>query len=465
MIGMLENLYNHCPVSLQTLLLNVKALELHLERYGSKFQKVYEQFTKNQWMSVADLRSYQNERLKLLISHAYRTVPYYNEQMKRLRLLPADIRSLEDLPKLPVLNRDQTRANLHRLTSTAYPKILLRHGHTSGTTGSPLDIYYDIRTCVVHHAADWRFKSWAGLHYGQPYASLQGRMIVPIRQERPPFWRYNYINHQLFLSAFHLQQDNIACYFDEMSRRNIQFIEGYPSTTYILALYLLKMGSRFPLKAVFTSSETLYGYQREAIEEVFACSVYDSYGMAERVTFATECPSHCGHHLNSDYGITEFLDTNDEPVSPGQLGRIVATGLHNFAMPLIRFEMKDASSLKGHGCECGRSFPLMQDVTTKNESIVTLPDGRLISPSVLTHPFKPMHNITESQIIQESLGELTIKIVKRDGYTVEDEKALLSAFYERLGGQIKIRVDYVPSIPRTENAKFRWVISKVPPRF
>jgi phenylacetate-CoA ligase len=462
---MLETIYKRSPIPIQTLFLNAKALELYLERYGGKFSKAYAEFAKSQWFSSADLESYQNEKLKRLISHAYNTVPYYHDLFARLKLCPADIQSRDDLRKLPVLTRDQVKANISRLLSAGYPKWLLRHGHTSGTTGSPLDIYYDINTCVVHHAVDWRFKSWAGLSFDEPYASLQGRMIVPLRQTRPPFWRYNYVNRQLFLSAFHLQESNIAYYFDELARRNIRYIEGYPSTIYILALYLQKKHEHFPLKAVFTSSETLYANQREDIERAFACRVFDSYGMAERVAFATECPSHTGAHLNLDYGITEFLDRNDEPVGPGQLGRIVATGLHNYAMPLIRFEMKDASCLRPDSCNCGRFFPLMESVTTKQESIVSLPDGRLISPSVLTHPFKPMHNIEESQIIQERPDELVVKIVRRADYTERDETMLLSAFKERLGDQITVRLDYVSAIPRTPNAKFRWVISKIPPRF
>ena len=93
------------------------------------------------------------------------------------------------------------------------------------------------------------------------------------------------------------------------------------------------------------------------------------------------------------------------------------------------------------------------------------PDGRLISPSVLTHPFKPMKNVRESQLIQERIDELIVKIVRREGYSDRDDAALIAGFHERLGDQIKIRIVHVDSIPRTNNAKFRWVISQIPPSF
>jgi phenylacetate-CoA ligase len=129
-------------------------------------------------------------------------------------------------------------------------------------------------------------------------------------------------------------------------------------------------------------------------------------------------------------------------------------------MPLIRYKTNDSCSLKKEICSCGRGFALMDDVATKNESIVSLPDGRLISPSVLTHPFKPMVNILESQIIQEEIGELKVKIVKNERYSSEDERMLISAFRQRLG-DIRISIEYCDAIPRTKSGKFKWVVSKI----
>jgi len=462
-MGLPEYIYNHSPIFSQTLLLNLKAFELYRERYGKKFWKLYREFEKNQWLRVEEVREWQSSRLRQLVKHAYETVPYYQETFKKNNVVPADIQSIGDLSKLPVLTKSDIKQNFSRLLSTAIPKKKVRYGHTSGTTGSPLDVAYDINTCVAHHAADWRQKSWAGLQYGQPYASLQGRVIVPLKQKKPPFWRKNYINNQLFLSAFHLTEANLPYYFDKLGKDGILFLEGYPSNVFILALFLNKNNITFPLKAVLTSSETLFDYQQVAIEKAFSCKIFDFYGMAERVVFATECDHHQGHHLNLDYGITEFLDSDNKPIADGKLGKIVATSLHNFAMPMIRYQTNDSCSLKNSLCECGRSFPLMEDVATKNEAIVTLPDGRLISPSVLTHPFKPMKNIIESQIIQEKIDLLRIKIVKNNNYGPDDERLLLAGFTERLGKNIAFELEYVDEIPRTKGGKFKWVISKIEP--
>ncbi len=464
-MAMIEKIYNNSPIFFQTIILNAKAAELYLERYGKKFWTLYEEFDKNQWLSFSDLQEYQNEKLRALISHAYKTVPYYNKIMHKYKLDPKDIKTINDLYKMPLLTKEDIKKNYGQLISVKMKKMFLRHGHTSGTTGSPLDLTYDIHTCVTHHVADWRQKKWAGLEYGSPFASIQGRVVVPTKQKPPPFWRKNFINNQLFMSSFHLKEDTIPYYFKKIKKDDIKVIEGYPSTIFILAMYLNKRDLTFPLKAVLTSSETLYVSQREAIEKAFCCKVYDFYGMAERAIFATECECHQGHHLNMDYGITEFVNNNNELVSDGDLGRIVATGLHNFAMPLIRYQTNDSCSSGYNICSCGRGFPLMGDVTTKDESIVTLPDGRLISPSILTHPFKPMDNIIESQIIQEEKDQFIIKIVKREQYSKTDEEKLLAAFHDRLGKGLKFDFQYVESIPRTSNGKLKWVISKIKPVF
>jgi phenylacetate-CoA ligase len=464
-VGYSENIYKKSPIFLQSFLLNIKASELYFERYGRKFWQVFEEFDRNQWLSWSELQEHQNEKLRQLITHAYESVPFYKRVMKERHLVPKDINGTHDLHKLPILTKDDIKLHFNELVSPRYRGVFLRHGHTSGTTGSPLNICYNIKTCVVHHVVDWRQKYWAGMKYGEPYASIQGRVIVPIDQNKPPFWRKNYINNQLFLSSFHLKEENIAYYFDKLAKDNIKFLEGYPSNVYILAMFLMKKNITFPMRAVLTSSETLFPWQREQIEKAFCCKIYDFYGMAERAVFATECNRHEGHHLNSDYGITEFLDSNNEPVGDGKLGKIVATGIHNLAMPLIRYQTNDSSILRKDICSCGRGFPLMDDVATKDESIITLSDGRLISPSVLTHPFKPMHNILESQIIQEDIDQLLVRIAKGDSYTIHDEELLLAGFQERLGDIVKVKIEYVDSIPKTGSGKFKWVISKVKPHF
>ena len=458
-------LYRKSPGWIQTLFLNIHAASLYYRRYNKKFWKLMDEFQRNEKLSMCEIKEFQDEKLKTIIRHAYENVPYYKTTMSNLKLLPKDIKGQIDLYKLPILTRKEVKLNFKKLRAVNYPENKLILGHTSGTTGTPLEFYWDNSVEIIHHVVDLRQKNWAGLMFGDRYASLQGRVIVPLDRKKPPFWRTNYLNNQLFLSSFHLKKENIPIYIDKLLSFKPTAIEGYPSTLYILAKYLLLNRVTIPLKAALTSSETLFPTQRETIAKAFQCEVFDFYGMAERVVYSSECEKHEGHHLNLDYGIAEILDNSNNPVSDGKIGRIVATGLWNYGMPLIRYKTSDLTAISSDKCSCGRVFPLMEDVTTKDEDIVTTPDGRLISSSVLTHPFKPMHNIEESQIIQEDLHNITVKIVRTLSYSENDSKMLIKSMKERLGDDVSISLEFVESIQRTRNGKFRWVISNIKPDF
>jgi phenylacetate-CoA ligase len=461
-ISVMQALYKNGPGWLQTAMLNAYAIKVHWERYGRYFEEVLDELTRTQYYSDAQIQQYQNERVSKLIKHSYETVPYYRELFDSLGLKPKDITTVQELEKLPVLTKDTVRNNVDRLISRNVRKNKLVHGHTSGTTGTPLDVYWDKNTCVYANAVYWRHKNLAGVRYRDPVALLLGRVVVPVGATKPPFWRKNYLHNHLWLSSFHMSPENLGFYVRKLEEFKPVVIEGYPSTVYILARYLLARRQSFPVRAVFTSSETLFPVQREAIEQAFCCKIFDYYGLAERVVFATECEVHSGHHLNFEFGATEVLDASGKRVAVGQSGVLVSTSLQNYGMPMIRYKTSDTTALIEKRCSCGRSMPLMQDVTTKAEDIIVRPDGRLISPSVLTHPFKPMHNIEKSQIIQDALHHITIKIVKREGYSDADTQTLLDGFQERVGSDVVVDVEFVDDIPRTSSGKYRWVISQVP---
>ncbi len=461
----LEAIYNRSPVFLQNVGISLYGLGLYFREYGKNFRRKLDEFERLEWYSRQQLEEYQSRGLRRLISHCYANVPYYRRVMDERGLQPDDIQSISDLPKLPLLTRDDVRANFDQLIATNIRRTDLSLGHTSGTTGSPLEFLYDREICLVKNVVDWRQKKWAGVNPGDKMAFFLGRVVVPIDSKRPPFWRANWILNHRFYSSFHLSDNYVDFYVKQLLKDAPVALEGYPSTISIIARFLLSRGKTLPLKSVFTSSETLFPQQRAAIESAFQCRLFDFYGVAERVMFATECTAHEGHHVNMDFGIMEILNAAGKPVGPGEMGRIVATGLHNLGMPLIRYRTDDVTALKQKSCSCGRAFPLMEDVTTKAEDIITTLDGRLISSSILTHPFKPMHNVAESQIVQEGRGNIRVKIVRRPGYNESDTQYLRQELGKRVGVDMNIAIEFVDSIPRTKAGKFRWVISHVPLEF
>ena len=461
-MGLSGSIYKSLGHNSRTFLLNAYAFTLNAERYGDKFKRIFSDFIANEDLSLEELREYQRERLKILIRHAYDHVPYYRNTMKSLKLRPSDFNDPGDIAKLPVLTREDIKLNYNSLKADNVPWYKIRHGHTSGTTGSPLEFLWDTSVCVAHHAADWRQKKWAGLEFGDRFISLQGRQIVPLGQARPPFWVMNAVHNQLFMSSFHLKDDFLKYYVDKIIDFKPKAIEGYPSSLYILARHMENNDIKIPVPVVLSSSETLLPFQRELIERVFCCQLFDFYGMAERVVYGSECREHKGKHLNMDYGFTEIVDSHNMPAGQGQYGAVVSTGLWNFAMPLIRYKTSDISAISESRCECGRSFQLFDNITTKAEDIIVLKDGRLIPPSIMTHPFKTIKNVSMSQIVQEDHDHVKVYLKKNEAFTNSEYKELYNGMRERLGSDVNIEIIFAPDLDKNASGKFRWVISKIP---
>lgn len=460
----LKPLYDQLPAALQNLALTAVSARLHQERYGGDFATRKAFLEKSQWFGEDQLHAYQSEQLQAIIRYAHAKVPYYTRLMHEHGIAPADIRTPEDLAGFPLLTKDDIKRNFNDLLSTDFSLATVAKGHTSGTTGSPLEICYDPGVMRMNYAMLDRQYSWAHTKlaaFGDRVAVIRGNVVVPLNQRKPPFWRINYLHRQLLLSSFHLTPENINAYIAELRRFRPKVLDGYPSTVYVLAKHLRNIGATLPLHAVLTSSETLFDFQRETIEASFQCRVFDYFGAAERVVFAAECDHHEGHHLASEFGISEILDGDGKAVSAGMLGKLVATTLHNRAMPLIRYVTNDMTALRAGRCSCGRALPLIDDVATKAEDLLTLRDGRLISPSVLTHPFKPLTSIAASQVVQEDLDTVVVKVVPTAQFSAQDEQQLIAGLTERLGANVTVRVERVTELERTRSGKFKWVISKV----
>ena len=456
-----EVLYRKVPIWAQHLLLNGYALKREHHSLGRPYREALARLRRAEGWGVEEIREYQDRRVRDVVQVAYARSPYYRAVLDAARLRPADIRGVADLPKLPLLTRSTVRERLRELLTAGRPRHGWLHGHTSGTTGSPLSVWYDRQTCVENNAQDRRQKIWGGMEPGDWIGVFLGRVIVPPQQRRPPFWRVNLVQREVWFSSFHLSEKSLDGYVAEIRRRRLRFLEGYPSTLFILATYLRRTGQTLPMQAVFTSSETLHPVQRETIEHAFSCRLSDFYGLAERTIFAGECEAHSGRHLAEDFGYTEVVDEAGVPVPAGNWGYLVGTSLHNVAMPMIRYRTTDVSRVLQVPCACGRAFRVLDAVTTKAEDVIVTPDGRLISPSILTHPFKPFDQLVKSQVIQLAPDRVLVKLVAGSGFSPAQQAELVAGLETRLGPGVKIDVSLVEDIPPERSGKYRWVISLV----
>lgn len=431
------------------------------EKHYSDFRHRLSNLLKSQWLSLDELKAIQLHRLQMLLSHAYDNVPYYHRKFDEIGFHPGDMKDFIDIKKIPILTKDEIKSNYQDFVARNVDKSSIIHQSTSGTTGSPFTIIMDKSTLIWEKVWIQRHRAWSGYTHADWRGTLGGHKIVPLIRKKPPFWRYNLIGRQILFSTYHMNQVNLRHYVEKMRKSKINIIDGYPSTIYILAKYLESNNTFLPMKAAFTGAEPIFDYQRKVIEERLCCKIFDHYGLTEKVVSAGECEAHDGRHVTMEGTFVEVVPAHRSSSVDG-CGEIIGTSLVNYAMPLIRYRTGDMSAFIKTDCVCGRKLLRIRPVETKMEDIITTPDGRYVSASNLTFPFKPLSSIDEAQIVQDDVHNVRVRIVKGEDYSEQDTAKLLDGLQTVLGDTLKIHVEFTDAIERTKTGKFRFVVSKIP---
>lgn len=430
--------------------------------HGSTFRCLME-LERTQWMPKDELKQMQEGRLQALIAHAYQNVPYYQRIFQERELTPGDIKTVDDLAKLPILTREDVKGNLKDLIDKNYDKGKTKRNSTGGTTGEPLRILKP-KEQGWSWGAFYRGLSWHGCKPGDKRADILGASFDRSLVHKLVSRIGRYMQRIIFLSAFDLSGKEMECFVSKLRKFQPKIIIAYSSAVYILAKYINQLGVQdIKPKAVFTSAEKLYDHQRQTIKEAFGCDVFEYYGGGEVYSIAYECPEHQGYHISAENVILETIKDDGQPSHFGEMGRIIVTDLHNYVMPFIRYENGDVGILSDKTCACGRGLPLIESIEGRITDIIVCKDGFISSP-ILTTIFKNLP-VRQYQIIQESMEEIIVKIIKGNEYSQKDTDYILGIMHKYTGDEMKIQVDFVDSIPLTKAGKRRVVISKVPVRF
>lgn len=438
----------------------VQAWRVSRRRYGRVYEALVPEIERRSRMSRDEMRAYCNERLAALVSHAYAHVPHYREAWRRAGLSPQDVRSIDDLTRLPILSREEVRAAPQRLLDERLPPSALIRLSTSGSTGSPLTLFRTPEAEATSYAFfEARCRRPAGMQFGRlPYVMIGGQLVAPVARERPPFWVYNYAWKQLYLSSYHLSERFLPHYLNEMRRRPYHAILGYPSSVYTVARHLLERGEPpIPMRCTITSSETLFEHQREAIERAFGCKVFDQYGAGELCVFAAQCEQG-SMHLSPDYGLVEVLDEDARPCPAGQTGELVCTSLISFGQVFLRYRLGDRGAIDESRCDCGSALPVLSRLEGRVDEELRTRDGRAIGR--LDPVFKGVEHVREAQIIQEEADRFVVRVVPAPGYDAATAETIRRNLADRVG-DARIDVISVDRIERTRAGKFRAVINRV----
>jgi phenylacetate-coenzyme A ligase PaaK-like adenylate-forming protein len=393
-----------------------------------------------------EIRRYQERRLRALVRVAAVRSPFYREYFRESGVDPRGIRTLDDLPQLPLLTRDHL---LQRSKDfCVYPRRLMWSAHSSGTSGRPITSYRTPGSSVYELCTLERQWSWLGLRPGARRVILRGSGFATT--EPGKLTKTIPGGRQLLVSSFHLISSNLDAIMQDVRDFQPDAIDGWASSIALLAALLRERDEKFPVEAVITSSETMTGGQMALIEHVFGGPIIDHYGQTERVMMAGIC-EHGGYHAFSDYGIVELL-----PV-PGVESRweLVGTPLHNWGFPLFRYRTGDeVGPALTEQCPCGRPFPVLGPLYGRVEDYFTAADGRPIPlPSAV---IDNLVGVREAQIAQLARGRFEVRVAPGCGF---DAQAVDQAIHRNvehfIGAGQHTTVRILPHIPRSNSGKLK----------
>jgi phenylacetate-CoA ligase len=335
------------------------------------------------------------------------------------------------------------------------PKFRSTVAATSGTTGTPLDVYRSLGSILWEEAFHLQHWQWAGWTRGERQAVLRGEIVVPTGQRQPPFWFKDTVGGQLVLSTRHLDRQSAVLFAQELLRFGATQLRAYPSAAYELATLIAETGIPVRFQSVITGSEMLYGFQRQRIESVFETRVFDFYSMAERVAYASQC-ERGRMHVNPEYGVLEIVDEHGLPTD-GE-GTIVGTSLHNSVAPLIRYRMSDTARWSHEPCPCGRTYPVIENIGGRLADQLYDLDGRAVNGTVIGFAFDGMRHVQKAQVAQPAEDHWLIRIVPGRGYTDADGQRILDKLAAEVSSRVVARVEVVDRISALPSGKYKWVL-------
>lgn len=427
-------------------------------RRGVRFQRYTKTLAESYYFPADELRAYQQTLMSRMVHHCYENVPYYRELFQSMGILPQDFRVLEDLKKLPLIDKRMVQADIQKFVSKKHVNLLCNIGKTSGSTGTPGKFIRDFDAINFEHACVWRAWQQAGDN-GKRRITLRGDIIVPASQTEPPYWRYNPANQELQMSSYHLSRRNSIHYIQKILEFQPKVLYAGPSMAHVLAKFFRLHKVPYQFDAILTSSESLEPEVRQYIEEVFNCPIFDWYGQAERVAAIGQCKE--GHyHIQEDYSIVELLPGKEE-------GRyeLVGTQLYNYAMPLLRYRTQDyvylATDTEEQGqCACGCAFRKIDSILGRTYGYLLTPEGYHIAITAAI-PIG-VDNVIETQFYQERQGEVILKVLSNGQFSAVDRERLIHNTLKYTSPHMKVVVEEVDEIPRGPNGKFINIISKIP---
>jgi phenylacetate-coenzyme A ligase PaaK-like adenylate-forming protein len=425
----------------------------------------------SQWRSADEIAALQSIALRRLLRHAHAHVPFYRDRFEAAGIHPTDVVTAADLQKLPLLTREEAQESSAQRRSLAPPFASITK-RTSGSTGQPLEFAYDAGSEWWRQAVRMRGYGWAGYRQGDRTLHYWG---LPYRRPHPKLWWRTVdrvwvagdrgLRREYWVDSTVRSEERLAHAVEVIRRKRPSTIVCYAQAGVELARYVVATAARSWLTIpVLCGAEPLLPGDREVVEQAFGPAVFDTYGNREVMLIASECEAHQGLHVQAEHLVVELVVRDEatgatRAAAPGEVGEIVLTDLHNFAMPFIRYVNGDlATAADGTACPCGRGLPRIASVEGRTSDTLEDGHGRKVGGMTLMIFLAELAPaVRQYQVVQWRDRSLTLRLVAGSTLDASIKEEIHVQFGRSLPG-VPVTIEVVDVIEPAAAGKRRFIV-------
>lgn len=431
-------------------------------RAGAELLAQLYQLEQSQYFPTALLRARQLRQLAELLRHAAASSGFYRERLSQAGIV--DSLDWQRFGQVPLLTRRELLTCAERIHAAHVPAS---HGawheiQTSGSTGQVVAVRRTAMNDLMWLALGMRDHLWHRRDFRKTFAVIRAHVpvegdVVP-RDWGPPV---SLLHESGPCYTMPLSTD-VGVLAEWLVARNPTYVLTYPTCLAALLDCFERSGQRLPeLAEVRTVGETLAPQLRERTQAVLGARVCDAYSAQEVGAIALQCPDSDLYHVHAESLLVEVLNERGEACGVGETGRVVVTDLHNFATPLVRYELRDYAEV-GPPCRCGRGLPTLRRVLGRERNMVALPDGSRHWPLVGLHRYREAGEILQYQLLQHDLQQVEMRLVTRAPLGADAEQKLIRIVQQALGHPFSIRLSYCEGeLSKSAGGKFEEFVSLV----
>jgi len=425
------------------------------------------QLESSQWWPPESVLQKQYRQFGELARHVHRHSPFFRARLDAAGLSPDLAWSHETFARIPLLTRTDL---LLRGADIHCQMVPAEHGvvneiQTSGSTGQTVAVRRTGVSGLTWMALTMRDHLWHGRNFSASLAVIRGLVTTqddPVEAQKSGWGPPATLLFDTGPSYVQPLTMDLAGQADWLLARNPHYLLTYPTNLRALLNRFERLG-RIPtgLREVRTIGETLAPDLRQRCRAVLGAGLVDLYSSQEVGVIALQCPASGLHHVQSESLLVEVLGDADQPCRPGEVGRVVVTDLHNFATPIIRYDIRDYAEA-GPVCPCGRGLPTLARILGRQRNMIVLPNGHRSWGMAGLHQFREIAVILQYQIVQHSLEDVEVRLVTPAALTPGQESRLKSVIREAMGHPFPLRFSYFEGeLPGTRSGKFEEVVSLV----